>query len=359
MRKFETDIMNAAFEWQAAMADDQVSASTKRDFHLWLEADPLHRQAFQEAESFGKSLENLQKEDLDEAFFKASWQERLRALLVNSARAVYHCLTYKPRTVAASAVGLAAVILLCIYLQPLSSEPNSQKKQLYTAGVGKITTIALDDGTRITLGAATSIDVSFTQISRQINMSEGTAFFEVAKDEARPFTVTSGGLTVTVRGTAFDIRKTKNSAHVAVAEGVVSVAYASPESAASPTEQLHKSSAQTASHKEKILTAGEQISIEKNRPAHAVSILPQEHIGAWRSNILVYIDAPLSEIIADINRYRHTQLVIPEAETANLRLTVTFNADNIDGMLKSLPEALPVVLEPSVSNSTAILRRPQ
>ena len=66
--------------------------------------------------------------------------------------------------------------------------------------------IALEDGSSVTLYKNTVINFQqpFTGNTRQIMLS-GDAFFEVAKNELRPFIVTSGNLSTTALGTSFRI----------------------------------------------------------------------------------------------------------------------------------------------------------
>lgn len=89
---------------------------------------------------------------------------------------------------------------------------------------GKIT---LDDGTVVTLNSQSRIRYPRKlndQALRQVYL-EGEAFFQVAKNAAKPFVVTAGKAEIRVLGTAFNVREsvTDSSLVVAVTEGVVSL----------------------------------------------------------------------------------------------------------------------------------------
>lgn len=67
--------------------------------------------------------------------------------------------------------------------------------------------VALDDGTEVWLNAATelSFPLRFTGSTREVRL-RGEAFFKVAKDIRKPFIVHTGENSVTVTGTAFNIK---------------------------------------------------------------------------------------------------------------------------------------------------------
>ncbi|MCA1762888.1 MAG: FecR domain-containing protein, partial [Flavobacteriales bacterium] len=71
---------------------------------------------------------------------------------------------------------------------------------------GQKTQIKLPDGSSIWLNAGSSVKYleHFSNTNRQIEL-EGEAYFEVARDTSRPFTVFAGGLSTTALGTSFNI----------------------------------------------------------------------------------------------------------------------------------------------------------
>jgi len=329
MARREDQVMNQAFEWQALLSDGGLSKDDHRALSSWLAADPRHRTAFEQARRFWDDLGRLDRSALDPDFFRPSARERFRSLLWRALRAVARCMPGHPLP-AATALAGACVLLLALFLNPASSphlyEPEGS---VYRASVGRLRTVDLDDGSRITLGADTTVNVRFGPESRTVEMGPGEAYFKVAKDAARPFTVSSGKLRVTVHGTAFDIRRTAQSASVAVAEGVVSVSLADQPDTAG----------------KKVLTAGERLTVLTADARPRVAPVRPESVAAWRNNLLVYNDVPLSDIVADMNRYRQTPVRVRDNTVAGIRVTATFNSDDIDGMLAALTELFPLRLE--------------
>jgi ferric-dicitrate binding protein FerR (iron transport regulator) len=102
---------------------------------------------------------------------------------------------------------------------------------------GESRQLTLADGSQVRLSGSTTIEhprwirpAWLGGASRQVHL-DGVAFFDVAKDAARPFVVTTAQATVTVRGTRFNVvaggTGEASSTDVAVEEGVVEVRRAS------------------------------------------------------------------------------------------------------------------------------------
>lgn len=91
---------------------------------------------------------------------------------------------------------------------------------------GQRSSVTLRDGTKVTLGVASTLRVpaDFGVGSRQIAL-DGEAYFDVAHDGGTPFVVRSGGARAVVLGTSFGVRKyaEDTAVRVAVASGRVEV----------------------------------------------------------------------------------------------------------------------------------------
>lgn len=87
--------------------------------------------------------------------------------------------------------------------------------------------IKLPDGTNVWLNAATSLTfpASFDQLKDRRVTLTGEAYFEVAKDKAHPFIVTSAGQQVEVLGTHFNINSypDEETVRTTLLEGIVKV----------------------------------------------------------------------------------------------------------------------------------------
>ena len=129
--------------------------------------------------------------------------------------------------VAAMIILLAgAAITFLIIRNNKTSHTNLLASITITTGVGEKKNIAMEDGSLLTLDAGSTIriqkDISQT---RKIEVVDGQVFFDVKKDEQRPFIIQSEGLTTTVLGTSFNVSAYKglHNMSIGVISGKVSV----------------------------------------------------------------------------------------------------------------------------------------
>jgi len=344
------ELMRTAFLWRATLADGQAAPEERRRFEAWLRADPAHARAYERARRFWDEMGALDREALDPAFFRPSPGERLRRALAPGGHR------------AAWAGGLAAVCLVALLaLHALpgwfpgagapsgAAGPQPAQGRTYAAAVGETRSLELADGSRVTLGADTAVEVVFDPGLRLVRMGLGEAYFEVAPDADRPFEVVAGQARITVHGTAFNVRRGAGDTHVAVAEGVVSVLVPGAGQGA-PEAGAGGARAET-------LAAGERLTVRADGGAVKDASPRPEAIGAWRDRLLVYIDTPLADITADLNRYRHRKIRIADQDLAGLRVTATFDSGDIEGLLQTLTEVFPVRLE-AIGDETVLRRAP-
>lgn len=117
-----------------------------------------------------------------------------------------------------------AIILLAGFL--LRNFLNQEEKWLEQTAEKEILEINLQDGTKVFLntGSSLSYPETFSSKERLVRL-KGEAFFEVVKDQSKPFRVNSPELEVQVLGTSFNVRDELQNglASVSVEEGKVKV----------------------------------------------------------------------------------------------------------------------------------------
>jgi transmembrane sensor len=74
----------------------------------------------------------------------------------------------------------------------LASRFMMARGQAYVTQLGEIRRVPLGDGSVMTINSDTELKVHLAKHMRQIELAQGEAWFEVAKDAARPFVVASG-----------------------------------------------------------------------------------------------------------------------------------------------------------------------
>ena len=100
--------------------------------------------------------------------------------------------------------------------------------------------LVLADGTRVWLNSESSLKypVAFQGNERKVYL-EGEAYFEVSKDEHKPFTVVTGESSIRVLGTSFNVRAYADEAQLCatLVEGKVRLSHAQQSLILSPDEQ--------------------------------------------------------------------------------------------------------------------------
>jgi transmembrane sensor len=237
----------------------------------------------------------------------------------------------------------------------------------FETGVAEVREIRLTDGSEVTLGACTSIDVAFRGDERRVTLNEGEVFFSVSRSLTRPFVVMIGNKEVRVLGTKFEVRRRATTIRLAVAEGKVEVIEVLAHSPTVPVTTLpgsaqllsetthpatvHRSDRASstpqdaqagAPPEDHLLTSGQQVTVALNGPIPEPEPMPLRDLAAWRHGRLVYVDAPLREVVADANRYSHESIVIGDERVADLRVSVTYPSNRVDEMLSALSRSLSI-----------------
>lgn len=152
--------------------------------------------------------------------------------------------------------------------------------------------VRLPDGTRVWLNAASSLTypTAFTGRSRKVTMT-GEAYFEVAPDRQRPFEVGTGGLTVDVLGTHFNINAYTDEAYVGTTllEGSVKVKTGKAAMVLRPGEQGLTEN-----------PAGDRGTAGGIKTAASVNL---EQVMAWKNGLFYFNHADIQTIMRQLARW--------------------------------------------------------
>jgi transmembrane sensor len=197
--------------------------------------------------------------------------------------------------------------------------------------------VQLGDGSIVSAGAQSVLWATLSGDSREVTLERGEAFFRVAKDPARPFLVKIGATTVAAVGTAFNVRRAGERIVVGVSQGIVKVDARVTTAQSAARAQPERTVIRTAR-----LSVGQQLSFDATDGSASIQTVDVIGIAAWREGLLQYRDEPLRSVIADLTRYSAHGIVIANPQIADLRITGTVFANDVDSWLQSLETALPV-----------------
>jgi transmembrane sensor len=145
--------------------------------------------------------------------------------------------------------------------------------------------IVLADGSKVWLNASSSLrfPVAFSKTERTVELS-GEAYFEVAKDPSKPFSVNANGTTVAVFGTHFNINAYSDNSFVTATllEGSV---------------RFKKAGASV------LLVPGQQGSVLNNETGIKVSAADMEKVMGWKNGYFVFRDENIVDIMKQVARW--------------------------------------------------------
>jgi transmembrane sensor len=104
------------------------------------------------------------------------------------------------------------------------------------------------------------------------------------------------------------------------------------------------------------LTVGQKLRHRNGEATSSVNAVEPDSAFAWTEGQLVYHDAPLSEVAADLSRRFARPVRTADAATAAMRFTGVLVIDNEDAVLRRLEAYAPVKAEP-VRGATLLRRR--
>ncbi|MFZ1694872.1 MAG: FecR domain-containing protein [Flavobacteriales bacterium] len=177
------------------------------------------------------------------------------------------------------------------------------------------TEILLADDSRTVLAVGSRIEERMGA-ERAITL-QGSAYFEVRRDEERPFTVAAGDVLVTVLGTAFEVNAydTSEFVDVRVRSGRVRV---------------------QAGEEAVDLAAGDHVRYHKQR--HFLERRPAPPAEVWGIRILHFDAATLVQVAEQLERIYKVRIDLANERVATCRLTAEFDDEPIGTILDVIAE---------------------
>lgn len=298
-----------AAAWLARLRSDSRPPEAEAAFRLWLDESPEHRAAFEAV--------------------SAAWDASGAAS--------------PPRRQPLRRVALAAAILLAVAVPGivwvLAPAPVA-------TAVGERRTLALADGSLVTLNTGTELVAHFDDDERRVRLRRGEASFDVAKDVNRPFVVEAGSTRIEALGTSFDVRWLAGAIAVTLGEGRVRIV---DDTGQRPVVA--------------VLAPGERFVRDARRADPVLRDVDLTAARAWREGKLVFDDTALAAAVAEVNRYSERPIQLADADVHDLRVSGSFDAArglafaravaDLHGLTIEAGEAAIVVGRPDASISRA------
>jgi transmembrane sensor len=227
--------------------------------------------------------------------------------------------------------GIAALIVLGFGIS-LGWYHWSQRVILYQTALGERRVVTLADGSIVSLDSGSELTIKYTRHSRELRLVKGQARFDVAHDVKRPFSVLAKDQKVIATGTAFNIDLTQQKVLVTLIEGNVVVVNEAENS------EPHGERAVMAPVK---LKAGQQLEEVDQRPPE-ITTANIEQATAWMRGQAIIDNDTLASLVAQVNHYSRTPIVIDDPHVAAMRISGVFNVSDQTAFLDVVTHYLPV-----------------
>jgi transmembrane sensor len=316
----DVDLFAQAADWHCLMEDGEPSKEQVTLFIAWLDSDHRHRLAYQAVENTWDTLGNA---SVDPRIL------RLRRAALETPRKTMGS-GFRSFAIAASLlVAIAATVGLALRFSLFGADSDPD---IFTTQVGERANITLPDGSSVVLNTASRIHVAYDAEVRRVQLLAGQAWFDVAKNQPRPFLVEAGNRVVTAHGTAFDVKLgAQTEVQVTLIEGRVSV------------DALNRSDSSTNMPEHVDLVPGEQLIAV---PAKGMFKRRTDVTKAtsWREGRIIFDDDTLEAAVAEVNRYSPNKVVLGDPRLKSLRLSGVFTAGHSDSFVETVTGNFPIIV---------------
>jgi ferric-dicitrate binding protein FerR (iron transport regulator) len=217
------------------------------------------------------------------------------------------------KTTAARYTMAASLLLLCCsgLLYKRLSAIDDVNWIVVSSPKGNIKNIQLPDGSTVWLnsGSILKFPEHFGK-TREIELVDGEAYFDVKHDDHSPFTVHYGRLHARVLGTAFNVKFYTNISDVrlSVTRGRVEVGNRSSSFG--------------------VITLGKEIVYDQKAGTHQVRPIDAEKVAAWKSNEINLYGIPFDELVMRLENIYNVQIDYDHNRIYHLTTTIHFSRTN-------------------------------
>jgi transmembrane sensor len=290
-------LMCEALDWVTRLHSGEVEAAEADALARWRKLSPAHEQAFAAANRRWTLLRS------------AALNVAARTGTIGTSQASAPPI---PRIGRRAVLGgaLAASAAGAVYLAaraPFGLWPSVRELAAdYRTAIGRQRQLVLTDTVSVEMNTQTSVSTrSAEAVAAAIEVISG----EVAVAARSPFVVLAGdGRTRAQQGT-FDLRSDAgNTVSVVCLDGEAQVSCGGGDVTLRPGQRV----------------------VYDRSGLKGVSSVNAMSVAAWRRGLLIFEEAPLSEAIAEINRYRPGRIILMNAALGTLPVDATFRLDRID-----------------------------
>jgi transmembrane sensor len=217
----------------------------------------------------------------------------------------------------------ASIALLLLFSGIVALDVPTRLVADAMTATGTTRAVRLDDGSIVTLNTASAIEVLYAPNERRIRLLKGEALMDVMPNPSRPFIVEADGGTTRALGTVWSVQLDGRGVTATVLEGHVAV-----QAPAGMTGSV-------------TLSVGQRVRYDRSGLGRTTEV-DADMETAWRRGKLIFVDKPLGEVVAELNRYHSGRIQIADPRLSRRVVSGVFDLRDPFGTLDSIEKSLGV-----------------
>jgi transmembrane sensor len=299
-------IAREAHAWVRRLTSGEATVADARELKLWCEASAEHAAAFAQAQQLWRNLGPAGKQLLDQRGQPRTASHRPRRM---SRRAF----------LGAALTATAAAVVLTVN-PPLGWWPAASDWSAdYRTATGEQRQVRLSAHVTADLNTQTTLaERQTTNDAHVVELIHGEVAFQRESGAGRVFTAIAGDARAEVNDFAhFQLRYADNTVCVTCLAGEVSVEHG---------------------NYRRTLRKGEQALYGRNGQEQVTTVDPAE-ASAWREGVVIFRHTPLTEAVAEVNRYRPGRIILLDTALAKNEVSGRFRIHDMDQVITQIQQA--------------------
>lgn len=309
--------LDQAARWAARLASEDASEVDWLGFEAWL-AHPQNREAYARLEM---QMEMVEDHAAELRLALTSLDRKSAPRIGENARRTSAKINWYGwgAGIAAATAAIAFVVIPALNSAPL---PFQAEMVAVAASNDGSRVVTLADGSEVTLNRGASLRADVVGAERRVELSSGEAAFKVVHDATRPFQVAVGKEVIVDLGTEFNVLSSGSKLVVTVRSGHVRVELSNGQ----PINLL----------------AGQQMTLDRVARQAVVSKVNADEAFAWQNGRVVFHNAPLSEVVEQMNRYADKPIILLDQAVASLNFSGVLVIGSSANMVEQLQAFFPI-----------------
>jgi transmembrane sensor len=286
-----------ALDWLRRLGSGEITRADLEALDRWRMASAGHRRAFAEANLFW------------EVAGKAAQEAQARGRAGQSAPAVLGKRIGRRALLGGATAAAAATIAYGVVRPPLGLWPSMAEFAAdYRTATGEQRRLAISSGITIDMNTQTSLTAP-VRVGEHfaLELVSGEVAVSVRAEAGQPLRLAAGYGQIEADRATFDVRRDGSSVCVTCTEGLVRVTGPSADAS---------------------LAAGQQLTYGNSGLGSAVAVDPAV-VTAWKRGMLIFRNAPLAQVIAELNRYRPGKIILLNKALAERSVVAGFRLEEI------------------------------